>query len=259
MYLLYRYARSAKPRSYMLETTIFILAISFFSMAPEAMGYIIPFPFSVLLLYICIPLSFPFYSWRYELFNYDVGEWQTYRSIRFLTTDITSTPSWKYGIHEFFFFFSFFLLVNVLGALLGYQISKKHRIQFGDEWKVLGGFAGVVCIVVSFILASALYERAAIALFWFGIFLLEMILLSLLIEPLEPTQEFLLWLTRARVATSMILGGIILLLVGQLTNHTLITIGGKMLILFGAIIYFVKLTVAYMRTREREEEAEKHA
>jgi len=84
--------------------------------------------------------------------------------------------------------------------------------------------------------------------------LFETIFLSWLIE-----REFLSWLTRARVATLMFLGGIILFLIGREINNALNIVGGQILILFGAIIYIVKVVVAYVRTTERDARAEKGA
>jgi len=167
-------------------------------------------------------------------------------AIRFLTKDIASSPDGGIG---FVAPFAFFLLVNILGAHLGYWVGKKYEIQFGDGWKVLCGFAGVVCIGISFIVPHALYERVGITLFGLGFVLFETIFLSWLIE-----REFLSWLARARVATLTFLGGIILFLTGRQINHALMIVGGQILILFGAIVYIVKIIVAYVRTTERENE-----
>lgn len=147
--------------------------------------------------------------------------------------------------------FSFFLLVNILGAHLGYWVGKKYEIQFGDGWKVLCGFAGVVCIGVSFIVPNALYELFGITLSGLGFVLFETIFLSWLIE-----REFFSWLMRVRVATLMFLGGIILFLIGCQNNNALMIVGGQILILFGAIVYIVKVVVAYVRTTERDARTE---
>jgi hypothetical protein len=207
MYLLYRLARSAKLESYMPEIAVFVIAVSLISAVP----FLVPLFFLLLplgwcLFYIFLGsfmfLSFPFYAGYYEVFDSSgsMGEWHF--AIRFLTTNITSSPDGGIG---FVVPFAFFLLVNILGAHLGYWLGKKYEIQFGDGWKVLCGFAGVVCIGVSFIVSHALYERVGITIFGLGFVLFETIFLSWLIE-----KEFLSWPARARVATLTVLGGIIL-------------------------------------------------
>ena len=228
----------------MLDISVFILTVSLISTA-------IPLSF----------LSWPAYSWHLELPVPEPVEpyyiyWLPYRGISFSTIDIVSIPRWEYhdgvwsarddlsALEESIIAFQFFLLVNILGALLGYLIGKKHRFS-GDGWIILWGFAGIVCLGVSLILVRP-PKRAGMVLLGSGIISLETIIFSWLIE----------YYARARVASLMIQGGIILLLVGQLINQIPTITGGKMLILFGAIIYFVKLTVASMRTREREKEAE---
>ena len=97
IYLLYRYARSAKPKSYILEITLFIIVISLFSTNfPVTQFFILTFPFNF--------LSWPTYSWYLELpapeslRQYDIYRFNfiPYRGISFLTLDVTSTPSWEY-------------------------------------------------------------------------------------------------------------------------------------------------------------------
>lgn len=267
MYLLYRLARSAKLESYMPEIAVFVIAVSLISAVPFLEYYVFLlsplifllfplgwflFPLGWCLFYIVLGsstfLSFPFYAWHYEVFDSSgsMGEWHF--AIRFLTTDIASSPDGGIG---FVAPFSFFLLVNILGAHLGYLVGKKYEIRFGDGWKVLCGFAGVVCIGLSFIVSHALYERVGIPLFGLGFVLFETIFLSWLIE-----REFLSWPARARVATLMFLGGIILFLTGRQINNALNIVGGQMLILFGAIVYIVKVVVAYVRTTERDARTE---
>lgn len=248
-YLLYRYARSAKSRSYMVDITVFLLAVSLISTVfPVSQFGFFTFPFSF--------FSWPAYSWDLEFpvrepFEpYDIY-WVTHRGISFLTIDLMSTPSWEYhdgsrirhdlwSLEQNIIISSFFLFVNFLGALVGYCVGKKHRSS-DEGWIVLWGFAGVVCVGASFIIMGVL-ERVGIVLFGFGIILLETILFSQLIEIF----------VRARVATQMVLGGIILVSADQLFDHMLMTTVGKMLVLFGAIIYFVKLTITYVRARNRE-------
>ena len=156
MYLLYRLSRSAKLESYMPEIAVFVIAVSLISAVPLLLGYYVflllfPLifflrPLGGCLYYIFLGsftfLSFPFYAWHYEVFDSSGSMGERHLAIRFLTTDIASSDG---GI-GFIAPFSFFLLVNSLGAHLGYWVGKKYEIQFGDGWKVLCGFAGVVCI-----------------------------------------------------------------------------------------------------------------
>jgi len=77
-------------------------------------------------------------------------------------------------------------------------------------------------------------------LFGLGIILLGIVFFSWLID----------YYTRARVGTLMILTGIILLLIGHPINAIEMIVGGRMLILFGVIIYVAKLAIAYARAHE---------
>lgn len=259
-YLLYRYARSARPRSYVLDITTFVLAVSLvsafsFGLLPFGSFFFLPYPpfFPIFLIFFLASilalsfmfLSFPFFLWHYEVFDQYGSTGQQYRAIRFLTIDITSAPD----TYEFITTFSLFLFINILGAFLGHWIGKKHRVECGDGWKILCAFAGVVCVGASFIIGRALHERAGVAILGLGIILLETIFLSWLIE-----NDFLSWLARARVATFMVLGGITVFLAGRQINHVLLILGGQMLVLFGVVIYFVKLTIAHVRARNRERE-----
>jgi len=252
LYLSYRFSRSTRLRSNIPEIAVFILTGSLLSAVPFGIPLLIAlaYPLPFLLLYpifryilgVFMFLSFPFYSWYYEVFDYDSEVWHTYRSLRFLTIDLTSTPNWD----EFIMAFSLFLLINFFGAFLGYSIGKRREIKFSDRWKVPCGFAGVLCVGFSLALVSTLYERVGSALFGLGNILLETIFLSWLID-----REFLSFLARARVATFMVLGGIILLLIGRQVNHVLLIVAAEMIALFGVIIYLVKLTVASGRVYSR--------
>lgn len=188
MYFSYRLARSAKRRSYLFAITIFILAVSLFSTVPD-------FPPLYILTYILFfPLSFPFYTLLEftRIFVNDLPKHVTYRGVRFLTVDITVKSSLEYDIyslHGLITAFSLFLLVNILGALLGYWIGKKHRIQRGDWWKALFGFAGSACLGVTFILWRALGYDVAVVLLGFGIIFFEIVYLSFIVDRISIMAE----------------------------------------------------------------------
>lgn len=255
-YLLYRYARSAKPKSYILEITLFIIVISLFSTNfPVTQFAFLTFPFNF--------LSWPAHSWYLEfrapesLRQYDIYRFSfiPYRGTSFLTLDVTSTPSWEYhdgslisndlwSLEQSVNTFSFFLLVNILGAFLGYWIGKNHELpHFSDKlWIVVGG-VGLACISFPFIFGLLLGLKATIALFGVGTILLETILITMLIE----------LLARYRVATLMVLTGTILLLTSYPINHNQMTIGGWTFVLLGVAIYYLEFVIARARARQTEQ------
>jgi hypothetical protein len=255
-YLLYRYARSAKPKSYILEITLFIIVISLFSTDfPVTQFFILTFPFNF--------LSWPTYSWYLELpapeslIQYDIYRFNfiPYRGISFLTLDVTSTPSWEYrdgslisnnlwSLEQSVNTFSFFLLVNILGAFLGYWIGKNHELpHFSDKWWIVVGAAVIACMGLPFIFGFLLGVKASIALFAVGTILLETILLTMLIEVFA----------RYRVATLMVLAGTILLLTSYPINHNQMTIGGWAFVLLGIAIYYLEFVIARARARQTEQ------
>ena len=256
MYLLYRYARSAKLRSYVLEITLFILAISLFSTNfPVNQFFILTFPFNF--------LSWPAYSWYLKfcapesLIQYDIYRFNfiPYRGTSFLTIDVTSTPSWEYhdgslisndlwSLEQSVNTFLFFLLVNILGAFLGYWIGKNHELpHFSDKWWIVVGATGLACMGFPFMFGLSLGVKATIALFGVGTILLETILLTMLIE------VFALY----RVATLMVLAGTILLLVSYPINHNQMTVGGWAFVLLGAAIYYLEFVIARARAHQAEQ------
>jgi hypothetical protein len=264
MYLFYRYARSGKPRSYILEIMLFIIMISLFSTLFPVSFMVLFFPvilfaFPYLFLYFLSFPSFPFYFWYDELpapawLSPRIRElypWLYSRAIRFLTINVALTPDWELSGDQIIthsvwdnhsnalvIAFSFFLLVNILGGLVGYFIGKKYRISdFSGNWLIIG----VPCIIVSFIVAIFL-ESAGLALLGLGIAFLEMGFLSWIME----------YTQRARVATLMIIGGVVLLLIGYPISHVGIIAFGETLVFFGIIIYAAKLAIAYARTHKPE-------
>jgi len=254
-YLLYRYARNAKPKSYILEITLFILAVSLFSTDfPVTQFFILSFPFNF--------LSWPAYSWYLELRapellrQYDIYRFQhiPYRGISFLTMDVTSTPSWEYydgslishdlwSSEQYISTFLFFLLVNILGAFLGYWIGRKHELpHFSDKLWIVVGAAGLACMGLPFIFGLMLGVKATIALFGVGTILLATILLTLLIDVFA----------RYRVATLMVLAGTLLLLTSYPINHNQMAVGGWAFVLLGTVIYYLEFIINRARARQTE-------
>jgi len=185
MYLLYRLARSAKLKSYMPMVTVFILAVS-----------VLPVIFPVTFM---IGATWPvnFLSWPalfmvdpfHRIIEYipETDEWDiqhaTYHETFFLTAKIT-TLDWQ---NFLVMAFSLSLLVNVLGALVGYWVGKKHSIQlFGSKrWRIFWGLVGVTLIagiVVPLLsvpnLGYAIDYHLGYTLIGFGILLLETIFFS---------------------------------------------------------------------------------
>lgn len=219
MYLSYRLARNAKLRSYLPKITVSILAVSFISTFPQ-----LGFFFLIVGFFFFKYLSFPFYSVYYDTFD-ALGFRRIHHGIRFLTLNVTSIPysweatgppileigrnkfntpahafGWEDYIHEFSIVFMFFLLVNFLGALFGYWISKKQRIRFFSSmwWRVLWGFFGLACLGL-FTMPSILQvmdERTETALLGFGIILLETIIVPWLMEPTPARKRLLDYVTR---------------------------------------------------------------
>jgi len=179
MYASYHWARS---EDYVRNIGFFILLISFFSAF---------FPLSII-IFLAFPvtfLSFPFYGTIEKLLVGGIpGNWGYFVTLRFLTIDITSTPTEA----SFFFFpalmpaFPLFLASNLLGALLGYWIGTKYRIHLFSSkwWKVLWGFIGITSIGLGFVFGALGYveEDFGVALFSFGIAMLETIILSYLLN-----------------------------------------------------------------------------
>ncbi len=173
-YLMYRLARSARLKWYILIVTLFIIVISYAS-AFYFWGMFI---------------SFPFYSWwtYTRILENDQFHSISYYGIRFLLVDITQAPYSEtlpggtfvsHNHHHHIIAFSFFLAVNTVGALLGYWMGKKYRIQ------LLSGKSWIVVCFISIGLATVLGRVLPIAMLWapffgFATFLLEKLLIDLL-------------------------------------------------------------------------------
>jgi len=157
-YLSYRLVESVSPRSQMFVMMFFAVVFS---------GLSAFFPASEWMFFFMIPtvsffpvVSFPFYSWFIELAASEALKqrniyWIYHRGLSFLTVEIVSTPRYEIrngalithdllGEH-FPIAFTVFLIFNIFGALLGYWIGKKYKIEFfsTNSWLALCGLVGV--------------------------------------------------------------------------------------------------------------------
>jgi hypothetical protein len=84
--------------------------------------------------------------------------------------------------------FVLYLASNLLGALFGYWIGTNYRIHLFSSkwWKVLWGFIGIISIGLGFVFGALGFIEVnfGIALFSFGIVVLETIFLSYLLNNL---------------------------------------------------------------------------
>jgi hypothetical protein len=165
----YLWAKELSKEDYVLTIAVFIILIS---LLPAIIGitmnpfWLICFPFTF--------LSFPFYAYGESIV------WIRNVRIRFLTIDLTNPLSFDLG--TLLVAFPLFLLVNISGALLGYWMGKKLKMEFlgSGLWIVFFGSVGISSIGLSFLLAGfgAIGEIAWTTFFGFGTFLLEAIFLS---------------------------------------------------------------------------------
>lgn len=175
MYASYHWARLGKE-DWFFSISAFIVLVSFISTFFTYLGFFLIFLFFLYPLWF---VSYPFMSivdWR-RSFGVVAGY-----DIHFFTLRIVSLPTEYAPLLGF----CFFLLVNLAGALLGYWIGTKYRIQlFGSKWwKVLWGFIGITSIGLGFVFGALGYieEDFGVALFYFGIAMLETIILSYLLN-----------------------------------------------------------------------------
>lgn len=184
MYASYHWAKIGK-KPYVLRMLVLLIVVSFLSAGSPAGSFItlFTFPFTF--------LSFPFYVYINEVFVGILweGDWGSFLAIRFLTLDmyytkLGGTPKSTYM--NFMLAFSFFLLVNFVGAILGYGVSKIRRIrEWGNVWKwdVLGAFLGGIFTEIPLVLSLISPEIAESpngfclgALFMVGIFVLAIVI-----------------------------------------------------------------------------------
>ena len=128
-------ARKFTGKIYVLLTTVFLALISLFSMGlpshfpyrysptvwvydPKSLLYELKSP---------LPLSFPFYaSIQYSPIR--VFPPRIYYLLHFLTFEFVRGYV-PFTLGELYLYYSFFLLVNLVGAIFGYWISKTAFIQ----------------------------------------------------------------------------------------------------------------------------------
>lgn len=184
MYLSYRWARTVKPRSYLTRITLSILVMSFLSVVFPVSLFTLAF-FPLLLL---TNLSWPalFAIWWGRSYGTEPLRYITIFYIHFFTIEITIYNALEY----FIIAFSLSLSIEILGALFGYLIGKKLKIQFFHHklWNTLWGFAGIGCIVLGagelFLdLLGIINPLTSISLIGFGMLLLGTILVSRLLGP----------------------------------------------------------------------------
>jgi len=188
MYASYLWANRSK-KTYVLRITVFILLSSFFSAyIPGGSAYFLFFIFFWHPFYYASVLSFPFYLLKHEMNFHHLYYENSFHSIHFLTVNITSTPaSGSPGFNQQLLLdFSFFLSVNLVGALLGYLIAKKYRIQFfNNKWGIISCLSTAIACLAGSLLSGLIFrEIVGVTLLGAGIFLLDIILFKTLVLPI---------------------------------------------------------------------------
>ena len=187
MYVSYHLANRNKI-TYVLSMVVFVVLVSFLStiLPLDAIGVYLFFPF------LC--WSFPFYAYITPIFSLEQYYWVDFYKIRFLTVDLTPAFSLGTGLSYRWFpldiAIPIFLLVNVVGALLGYGLSRITRIrEWGTNrtWKLAGLILGAAFLMIGWWLIASnsrivvngrivrpkgLYYMDGAAIFLFGIIVL---------------------------------------------------------------------------------------
>ncbi len=180
MYLSYYWARTAKLRSHLTRITLSILVMSFLSMYfPFHVIFILYFP--LLLIFV---LSWPaLFTWHWgRSYGAETVLYIDVYNIYFFTMNITTYNEYEYRLIAFLLS----CFVNILGALFGYLIGKKLKIQFFHHklWNPFWGLVGSGCIILAveemFIGLLGTLNPLGITfyLLGFGILLLETITVS---------------------------------------------------------------------------------
>lgn len=262
MYLLYRFARSGKSWTYVFDIGLFVVLISFVSaLIPVTEFVIFSFPVSF--------LSFPFYFWSGELAAPEALRgsypWLPCHSVRFLTANLNLTPDWalngsgiatgpQFYSSAFGFAFLVLLLANMLGGVLGYFVGRRYALPAWGEVRLL--LVGVASVVLAFVgaifvvnafpsVSLSIVEPVFDSVFGFGTVVVDIVFLWFLIGLAE----------RSRVASLMVLGGLVLVLAGGEAGLVLVVTGGWTLVVLGGLVYFGKETIDYVRIREAEARA----
>ena len=97
------------------------------AVSPVSIGLYLTFPFTF--------LSFPFYGYVDPVFIWENMDWVDTLRIRFLTIDITSNMPMS-GV--LVVAFQLFLVVNILGSILGYKMRKKLKNYLENRKKKEG-------------------------------------------------------------------------------------------------------------------------
>jgi hypothetical protein len=158
---------------------VFVVLISFLSavLPLNMIGVFLVFPL------LC--LSFPFYAYISSVNLGSPHYWVDFYKVRFLTVDLTPAC-----MHCDYATIPIFLLVNVVGVILGYGLSRIPRIrEFGNNriWKLAGFILGSTFLMIGrWLIASnsrivdngrivrpeGLYYIDGNAIFYFGIIIL---------------------------------------------------------------------------------------
>lgn len=186
LYASYHWANISK-NTYVLRMTVFVILVSFISAyAPLPWGGILlTFP-----LLVSPVLSFPLYGYVDEVLvgNLFEGAWVSFRGIRFLTIDMYyARMNWALTSMQFIITFSFFLFINFVGVIFGYEISRIRRIcEWGTrrEWNVLGVILWGVFMAIGLWLGEQ-SDIDALALFYFGIIVLAIVVGRILWAKIE--------------------------------------------------------------------------
>ncbi len=253
MYLLYRYAQSRKGWSYLFDVGLFVVLVSLIS--------------TLLPLF----LSFPFYLWYGKL---AAPAWLAselrlsyprlpYHSVRFLTVDLNLTPDWELSGGQIIehslwsnydnvlaIAFSVFLLINFLGGTLGYVIGRKRKLTVASEerWAIVG----VTSIAIGFVLLlESAFPLSGARTQWMqiaGILSASFLGLGTIALGVLAFSVLIDYVKHARLTTLMVMAGLVLFFTGHAVDHVLMRIIGQTLVVFGGIIYFLKIVIAYTRT-----------
>ena len=131
MLLSFLLAKKFTGKIYVLLMTIFLTLISLFSMGLPSLfryqdwGYM-----EVYELKYPLPLSFPFYASVQSSPYWPVhGPPRSYYLLHFLTFEIVRGYVPTYILEPLYLYYSFFLLVNIVGAIIGYWISKSTILE----------------------------------------------------------------------------------------------------------------------------------
>jgi len=146
MFISFLLARRFGGKMYVPLMIVGLVLVSFFSVGVPEYMYILrhpvhqPISTDGVLPNNPLPLSFPFYSSVYHRrpMEFRDLEWEDYR-LNFLTLILQETRIVSVGARGsvllsfswniYFLYFTFFLLVNIIGAIIGYWLSKATLVD----------------------------------------------------------------------------------------------------------------------------------